>query len=155
MTNVCSLSLSPRAVMKSIRKSGCVLLAQGWQLRSHFILAHQMKRYKKTGLRVKGYSRDMRFDQNTMRYSVKVLRDTGFDQNTRRNSGNVLRDTGFHFYTRSAKLEHTMHDWEKNHFRESNDESSPGGLLGLLFAGYLPLASRNPYPTTICSVAIL
>ena len=51
MTNVCSLSLSPRAVMKSIRKSGCVLLAQGWRLRSHFIPAHQMKRYKKTVLR--------------------------------------------------------------------------------------------------------
>ena len=61
MTNVCSLSLSPRVVMKSIPKSGCVLLVQGWQLRSHFIPAHQMKRYKKTGLRVKGYSRDIRF----------------------------------------------------------------------------------------------
>ena len=54
-----------------------------------------------------------------------------------------------------AKLGHTMHDWEKNHFRESNDESSPGGLLGLIFAGYVPLASRNPYPTIIYSVAIL
>ena len=97
----------------------------------------------------------MRFDQNTMRYSGKVLRDTGFDQNTRRNSGNVLRDTGSHFYPGSAKLEHTMHDWEKNHFRESNDESSPGGLLGLIFAGYVPLASQNPHPTIIYFVAIL
>ena len=54
-----------------------------------------------------------------------------------------------------AKLGHKMHDWERKHFRESNDESSPGGLLGLIFAGYVPLASRNPYPTIIYSVAIL
>jgi len=29
-----------------------------------------------------------------------------------------------------------------------------GGLLGLIFAGYMPLASQNPYPTIVNSVAI-
>ena len=27
-----------------------------------------------------------------------------------------------------------------------------GGLLGLIFAGYVPLASQTPYPTIVCSV---
>ena len=30
-----------------------------------------------------------------------------------------------------------------------------GGLLGLIFAGNLPLTSRNPYPIIVYSVAIL
>ena len=30
-----------------------------------------------------------------------------------------------------------------------------GGVLGLIFAGYMPLASQNPYPIIIYSVAIL
>ena len=30
-----------------------------------------------------------------------------------------------------------------------------GRLLGLIFAGYVPLASQNPYPITVYSVAIL
>ena len=33
---------------------------------------------------------------------------------------------------------------------------NPGGvLLGLLFAGYVPVASQNPYPIMVYSVAIL
>ena len=28
-----------------------------------------------------------------------------------------------------------------------------GGLLGLIFAGYVPLASQNPYPIIVYSVA--
>ena len=34
---------------------------------------------------------------------------------------------------------------------------NPGGgvLLGLLFAGYVPVASQNPYPIIVYSVAIL
>ena len=28
-----------------------------------------------------------------------------------------------------------------------------GRLLGLILAGYVPLASQNPYPITVCSVA--
>ena len=31
----------------------------------------------------------------------------------------------------------------------------PGRVLGLIFAGYVPLASQNPYPITVYSVAIL
>ena len=31
----------------------------------------------------------------------------------------------------------------------------PGGLLELIFAGYVPLASQNPYPIIVYSVAIL
>ena len=30
-----------------------------------------------------------------------------------------------------------------------------GGVLGLIFAGYVPLASQNPYPIIVCYVAIL
>ena len=30
-----------------------------------------------------------------------------------------------------------------------------GGLLGLIFAGYVPLASFNPYPIIVYYVAIL
>ena len=30
-----------------------------------------------------------------------------------------------------------------------------GGVLGLIFAGYMPLASQNPYPIIVYSVAIL
>ena len=30
-----------------------------------------------------------------------------------------------------------------------------GGLRGLIFAGYMPLASFNPYPIIVYSVAIL
>ena len=30
-----------------------------------------------------------------------------------------------------------------------------GGILGLVFAGYVLLASQNPYPITVYSVAIL
>ena len=30
---------------------------------------------------------------------------------------------------------------------------SPGGVLGLIFAGYVPLASQNPYPIIVYSVA--
>ena len=73
------------------------------------------EKVQKTGLRVKGYSWDMRFDQNTMRDSGNVLRDTGFDQNTRRNSGNVLRVRDFTVTQEAgfAKLGHTRHDWEK------------------------------------------
>ena len=29
----------------------------------------------------------------------------------------------------------------------------PGGLLGLIFAGYVPLASQSPYPVIVYSVA--
>ena len=28
-----------------------------------------------------------------------------------------------------------------------------GGLLGSIFAGYVPLDSQNPYPIIVCSVA--
>ena len=28
-----------------------------------------------------------------------------------------------------------------------------GGVLGLIFAGYLSLASQSPYPIIVCSVA--
>ena len=30
-----------------------------------------------------------------------------------------------------------------------------GGVLGLIFAGYVPLASQNPYPIIVYYVAIL
>ena len=30
-----------------------------------------------------------------------------------------------------------------------SDENSPGGLLGPIFAGYVPLASQNPYPIIV------
>ena len=30
-----------------------------------------------------------------------------------------------------------------------------GGVLGLIFAGYVPLASLNPYPIIVYSVAVL
>ena len=30
-----------------------------------------------------------------------------------------------------------------------------GGVLGFIFARYVPLASQNPYPTIIYSVAVL
>ena len=30
---------------------------------------------------------------------------------------------------------------------------APGMLLGLILAGYVPLASQNPYPITVYSVA--
>ena len=30
-----------------------------------------------------------------------------------------------------------------------------GGVLGLIFAGYVPLASQNPYPIIVYSMAIL
>ena len=30
---------------------------------------------------------------------------------------------------------------------------NPGGLLGSIFAGYVPLASQNPYPIIVYSVA--
>ena len=32
---------------------------------------------------------------------------------------------------------------------------SPGGLLGSIFAGYVPLASQSPYPIIVYSVAII
>ena len=129
MTNVCSLSLFPRAVMKSIPKSGCVLLVQGWQLRSHFIPAHQMKRYKKRvsvwkvipgiwdfikvqcGIRETFYGiRDLIKIQGGIRETFYRIRDF-----------TTTQEAGF------AKLGHTMHDCEKYYFRESNDESSGGG----------------------------
>ena len=31
--------------------------------------------------------------------------------------------------------------------------STPEGLLGLIFAGYVPLASQRPYPIIVYSVA--
>jgi len=31
----------------------------------------------------------------------------------------------------------------------SNAPSLPGGLLGSIFAGYVPLASPDPYPTIV------
>ena len=31
--------------------------------------------------------------------------------------------------------------------------ADPGGLLGSIFAGYVPLASPNPYPIIVYSVA--
>ena len=31
--------------------------------------------------------------------------------------------------------------------------SGPGGLLGSIFAGYVPLASYSPYPIIVYSVA--
>ena len=36
-------------------------------------------------------------------------------------------------------------------------KNSPGGgvLVGLIFAGYVPPASQNPYPIIVYSVAIL
>ena len=33
------------------------------------------------------------------------------------------------------------------------DVSSPGGVLGLIFAGYVLLASQSPYPIIVYSVA--
>ena len=45
-----------------------------------------------------------------------------------------------------------MHEVNKN-------INSPGelgeGVLGLIFARYMPLASQNPYPIIVCSVARL
>ena len=43
---------------------------------------------------------------------------------------------------------------------DTNRATGPGGggeywLLGLSFAGYVPLASQNPYPIIVYSVAIL
>ena len=32
-------------------------------------------------------------------------------------------------------------------------EGSGGGVVGLIFAGYLPLASQSPYPIIVYSVA--
>ena len=37
--------------------------------------------------------------------------------------------------------------------RVISDRKSPGGLLGLIFAGYVPLASQSPYPIIVYSVA--
>ena len=34
------------------------------------------------------------------------------------------------------------------------EDLEPGGLLGLIFAGYVPLASQNPYLIIVYSVAI-
>ena len=34
-------------------------------------------------------------------------------------------------------------------------ESGRGGYLGLIFAGDMPLASQNPYPIMVYSVAII
>ena len=46
-----------------------------------------------------------------------------------------------------------MHEVDKN--INSPGESGLGGVLGLIFAGYMPLASQNPYPIIEYSVAIL
>ena len=35
----------------------------------------------------------------------------------------------------------------------SNSVEAPGGVLGSIFAGYVPLASQNPYPIIVYSVA--
>ena len=35
------------------------------------------------------------------------------------------------------------------------EDLEPGGLYGLTFAGYVPLASQNPYPIVVYSVDIL
>ena len=35
----------------------------------------------------------------------------------------------------------------------SSEDIPRGGLLGLIFAGYVPLASQNPYPIIVYSVA--
>ena len=34
----------------------------------------------------------------------------------------------------------------------STDAPNPGGVLGSSFAGYVPLASQNPYPIIVYSV---
>ena len=39
--------------------------------------------------------------------------------------------------------------WEKR----PRDEVGGGGVLGLIFAGYVPLASQSPYPIVVYSVA--
>ena len=42
-------------------------------------------------------------------------------------------------------------------FKNGGEALKPAGrgVLGLIFAGYLPLASQNPYPIIVYSVAIL
>ena len=56
--------------------------------------------------------------------------------------------------------------WSRKHYfwKESNNKTDevtwnqwmrgkPGGVLGLTFAGYVPLASQSPYPIIVYSVA--
>ena len=100
-----------------------------------------------------------------MRYSGNVLRDTGFDQNTRWSSGKVLRDTGYGISLLPRKrdspnLSTRCVIGKKTIFGKAMTKVPLGGgeelgLLGLIFAGYVPLASQNPYPTIIYYVAIL
>ena len=141
MTNVCSLSLSPRAVMKSIPKSGCVLLVQGWQLRSHFIPAHQMKRYKKNGSPCKRLFPGYKILLNTMRDSGNVLRDTGFDQNTR-------WDTGFHCYSASGIRQTWAHDaWlGKKPFSGKQWRKFPRGVTWVNFCWVCAASLSEPLP---------
>ena len=40
-------------------------------------------------------------------------------------------------------------------FRVDTKENLPGGLLRFILAGYVPLASQNPYPIIVYSVVIL
>ena len=37
--------------------------------------------------------------------------------------------------------------------RQGKCGRTPGGVLGLTFAGYVPLASQSPYPIIVYSVA--
>lgn len=144
MTNVCSLSLSPRAVMKSIPKSGFVLLVQGWQLRSHFIPAHQRKRYKKNGSPcerfIPGYEiwskYNAGFGKRFTGYGISLLP-------RKRDSPNL--DTRCMI----GKIAFSGKEWRKF------PGWGGGGVLGFIFARYVPLASQNPHPTIIYFVAIL
>ena len=41
------------------------------------------------------------------------------------------------------------------HLKAKRPGGGGGGVLGSIFAGYVPLASRNPYPIKVYSVAKL
>ena len=148
MTNVCSLSLSPRAVMKSIPKSGCVLLVQGWQFRSHFTPAHQRKRYKKrvSVWKVIPGIWDLIKIQCGIRETFYGIRDLIKIQGGIRE---MFYGYGISLLPRkrdSPNLD-TRGMIGKKPFRESNDESSRGGgYLGLFLLGMCRWPLRTPTP---------
>ena len=41
----------------------------------------------------------------------------------------------------------------KDRFNEHRRTIDPAGVLGLMFAGYVPLASQSPYPILVYSLA--
>ena len=43
--------------------------------------------------------------------------------------------------------------FQENSYDFNETAASPGGLLGLIFAGYVPLASQSPYTIFVFSVA--